>query len=284
METQQAGYIYKRLVEISKSIEKKKVLLVLFGSDLYWYVKLASHRKRITNLMEKIDFLAAEGERDRTIAISLGFRGAFFTDKPVSARQPGLESEVYRLEPPSRRKKIAVKGYSNVFGQGEAALDALEAVLEDDKEKYEIEVFSAEGKALKKAYQLEKSGFRTHVHKKFSLSQREVIQLLSECRLYIGISRSDGLPASFMEALSVGAFPIQTDTSLASDWIQNAETGFIVPPDHPEYLKQCIRIALGDDVLVDQAATTNIPLISTRANGKTYRNLLIGELEHFFES
>jgi glycosyltransferase involved in cell wall biosynthesis len=236
------------------------------------------------NLLENVDFLATEGKRDRFIAASLGYDKSFFRDKPVSRCPSSVSKYLINNNLPSGRKKIAVKGYSNKFGKGEIALDALERLLKTDMKRYEIAVFSAEGRALKKANQMKKAGFQIVIHKKFSLSQGQVIQLLSESRLYVGLSRSDGLPASFIEALAVGTFPVQTDTSLAGDWIQDGKTGYIVSLDDPQNIELCLLRALENDNLVDEAAEKNIKLVSSKADRKAHEQLLRNELASFLNS
>jgi hypothetical protein len=39
-------------------------------------------------------------------------------------------------------------------------------------------------------------------------------------RIYIGASRSDGISTSFLEALVLGAYPIQTNTSCGNEWVE----------------------------------------------------------------
>jgi len=54
----------------------------------------------------------------------------------------------------------------------------------------------------------------------------------------------------------MGAFPIQTGTSCADEWLESGRSGFIVPPQVEE-IAVWIRRALEDDMLVDMAAVIN---------------------------
>jgi glycosyltransferase involved in cell wall biosynthesis len=281
METQEAGYIYLRLARVLKSVRSAQKLLVLFGSDLYWYSKLPSHEKKIRSLLDQVDSLACEGRRDQHIARSLGFRGSFFSDKPVSGGPVFQEANPLDHQPTILRRTIAIKGYSNKFGAGEVALEALRNVLTPEDKRFDIEIFSAEGKTLAKARQLQREGYRVKIHKKFALSQEEVLRLLAKSRVYIGISRSDGLPASFMEALSLGTFPIQTSTSMAEDWVQDGFSGFLVAVDDTRRLEICIRTALSDDNLVHHAAIANKQIMGSNGNPHQFRKKLQLELNSF---
>ncbi len=51
---------------------------------------------------------------------------------------------------------------------------------------------------------------------------------MSRSRANIGFSKSDGISTSLLEAMTMGAFPIETGTACASDWIQDGVSGAIV--------------------------------------------------------
>ena len=55
----------------------------------------------------------------------------------------------------------------------------------------------------------------------------------------------------------LGAFPIQTNTSCADEWIVDGKSGFIVDPYNPELIVSALRKALENDALVDAAAEIN---------------------------
>ncbi len=60
-----------------------------------------------------------------------------------------------------------------------------------------------------------------------------------------------------LESIALGAFPIQSDTSCADEWIIDGKSGFIVPPEDPEMIASALRKAISDDYLVDNAAEIN---------------------------
>jgi glycosyltransferase involved in cell wall biosynthesis len=47
----------------------------------------------------------------------------------------------------------------------------------------------------------------------------------------VGHSLSEGISTSMLEAMAMGAIPIQTCTSCADEWIINGEAGFLVEPN-----------------------------------------------------
>ncbi|NBY44833.1 MAG: glycosyltransferase family 1 protein [Acidimicrobiia bacterium] len=88
--------------------------------------------------------------------------------------------------------------------------------------------------------------------------------MFESARIYVGISLSDGISVSLQEAMVCGAFPIQTDTSCASEWIVNEKSGFIVSPNDHDRLVEAIQIALENDDLVDSAAEINYEVARKR--------------------
>ena len=85
----------------------------------------------------------------------------------------------------------------------------------------------------------------------------EIIKLMGRARIAIGIGLTDGSPVSLLEAMIMGAFPIQTDTVSTAEWISDGENGFLVPAEEPHTIASAIQRALLDDELVERAAKLN---------------------------
>src|SRR4029079_11681818 len=78
-----------------------------------------------------------------------------------------------------------------------------------------------------------------------------MLRLFAAARCYLGVSISDAISTSMLEAVALGAFPIQTNTSCCEEWIQDGKTGFSIPPDDVGVIADRIREALSNDELVD---------------------------------
>jgi glycosyltransferase involved in cell wall biosynthesis len=87
--------------------------------------------------------------------------------------------------------------------------------------------------------------------------EQEILSQFGSARVYIGLSISDGISTSLLESMIMGAFPVQSCTACADEWIQDGKSGMIVPPEDPDEIANAIRRALTDDQLVDQAAEEN---------------------------
>jgi glycosyltransferase involved in cell wall biosynthesis len=67
-----------------------------------------------------------------------------------------------------------------------------------------------------------------------------------------------------LDAMVMGAFPIQSDTVSTAEWITHGENGLLVPPDDAVALADAIRQALFNDGLVDNAAKINAGIAARR--------------------
>jgi glycosyltransferase involved in cell wall biosynthesis len=223
LETQNAGYSYLRAVSMFKDLVSVPTLLTLYGSDLFWFREFKAHQRRLKALLPRISVLSAECERDQLLATQLGFNGRF------APLMPAFGSVQFQaLEVGSKRNLIVVKGYQNKWGQAAVALEALKRIKEH-LVGFEIVVYSCDAVTLRIVSKLNKyEQMHIKAFPKHALSNFEVIQLMSRAACFIGLSTSDGLPASTIEAIGSGAIPIQSNTSCAGAWIESGSTGFIV--------------------------------------------------------
>ena len=104
---------------------------------------------------------------------------------------------------------------------------------------------------------------------------REMLKAHGQARISIGLSISDAISTSFLEAMTMGSFPIQSDTSCANEWAEHGRTAFFVSPEDPEVVEAAIRRALTDDALVDSAATANWLTAQERLDANLIRPAVI---------
>jgi glycosyltransferase involved in cell wall biosynthesis len=82
-----------------------------------------------------------------------------------------------------------------------------------------------------------------------------------------------------LEALAMGAFPIQSNTACADEWLVHGETGMIVPPDDPYEIADALRRALTEDALVDNAAERNAQVAAERLDSEKIKALAVSLYE-----
>jgi len=272
METQGAGYI--SLQALTRSSLRPFFILTLWGSDLFWFRQFSRHQRKLTQLLKMVDRLAMECERDSVIARSLGFAGSIYPPIPVTG---GYEVDQLASQrghsKPSSRKLIMIKGHTRFVGQAETALAAIEQMA-DLLTSYQLIVYSADPKAKRIALKLKKQqNLSVEVFGRAELSHDRLLELFSSARIYVGISSSDGISVSLQEAMVCGAFPIQTDTSCANEWIEDSKSGFIVKVDDLPGMTRAIKTALENDALVDSAAELNLKTAQERLDQKVVSEL-----------
>jgi glycosyltransferase involved in cell wall biosynthesis len=102
---------------------------------------------------------------------------------------------------------------------------------------------------------------------------------MGRSRIAIGISLSDGTPNAMLEAMIMGAFPIQSDTVSTREWIDHGVNGFIIPPEDPRALASAIKKALQDDGLVNRAADMNSNRMYESVDERILRPKIIADYE-----
>ena len=270
MEFQHASYNVLRAKEIIGDKYFSKWIATNWGSDIFYYRQFPDHYKQITRLLKNIDYYSCECERDVALAKEMGFSGI---SMPVFPNTGGFDLDIITdlrsLVRTSDRRVIMVKGYQTFAGR---ALTALEAVLKcsDILQNYRIIVFSASLDIHERVQELQQlHGLNISI---LAYSNHEkILKFFAHARIYLGVSVSDGISTSMLEAMATGAFPIQTNTACCGEWINNGISGFIIPPDDVEVIAQRIRNAITDDTLVDKAADINWNTVCERLDQRLVR-------------
>ena len=158
---------------------------------------------------------------------------------------------------PMERTQIIVKGYGGVFGRaGEVISIASEVLIKYPWVNFFFYSVTEDNWASIKELEV-KFGDRVlfqRAEKKLSHSQMQREFQIS--RIYIGCSISDGISTSFLEAMTNGAFPIQTNTSCASEWIKKGAIASLVNADRNEILKEIERV-IENQLILESAFSAN---------------------------
>jgi len=260
LELQHAGYL---LLDTKLEPNLPKVFITNWGSDIYWFQQFPKHKQKIIQLLKIANFYSAECHRDIEIVRQLGYTGKTM---PVIPNSGGINLEEIPKDslPPSQRKKIMIKGYTGFVGQALVALKACELAA-DHLKGYEVVIYSASLKTRIRAIKLR------HFHKirvtilKKRTPHHEMLKHFSEARVYIGISLSDGISTSLLEAMATGCYPIQTNTSCANEWV-GAESRSIVKLDRHDEISDTIKFALSDDTHIDISSQRNYKFVQKYAS------------------
>jgi glycosyltransferase involved in cell wall biosynthesis len=275
LEIQHAGYL---TLEASRRMGRPfpPWIVTNWGSDIYLFGRLAEHAQKIREVLAGCDYYSCECLRDVALAKSFGFAGTVF---PVFPNAGGFDlPEIARLRqqgPASARRAVMLKGYQHWGGRALAGLRALERCA-DRLGGYEVWIYSATPDvAVAAELFMQSTGVRVVLLPK-GTPHRDILSRHGRARISIGLSISDAISTSLLEAMAMGSFPIQSWTACADEWIEDGRTGLLVPPDDPEAVEAAIRRALSDDGLVDRAAEENLRVTASRLDRERIRPMAVG--------
>jgi glycosyltransferase involved in cell wall biosynthesis len=238
-------------------------IVTTWGSDIFYFQKFPEHLEHIKRLLHACDYLVPDCARDEALARTYGFQGQVPLILPGSGGYRVGEMRKHMARgAASDRRLVVVKGYQGWAGRALAALRALEMTAEE-LSGHEVIVYAAsppverEVKALRRRSKLQ---IRTAP----KMPHRDLLALFGRARISIAVNATDGIPNAMLEAMTMGSFPIQSDTGSTSEWITHGQNGLLVDPDDLQGIADAIRRAIADDELVNRAAELNHCLILER--------------------
>ena len=261
-ELQHGAYIYNHIFKNFSNRRKFKTICSTWGSDLLFYGRLDSHRDELRKVLTWTDTLTSERADDIEIAESIGFSGKFVAPVYITVGTK-FPIELPKIVP-SKRSEIIIKGYQDSHGRALNALAALELV-HSDLGKFKIRIFSA-SQPVKLQIEFLKNKYGWDIAEIPRISNEEMQYHFSNSRLYIGLSVSDGLSTSMIEAIKNGAFALQSSNSAANLFLEDWVTGFISDLWDIESIARKIQIALSSDDLVDNAVSINFSKLESLYN------------------
>ncbi len=252
-----------------------------WGSDVYLFGRLAEHAERIRAVLSSCDYYQAECHRDVDLGRRFDFQGEILPVLPVTG---GLDIEPARRlrhpGPTSERRLIAVKGYQHFAGRALVGLRAIE-LCADALAGYRIAVYLASPEVRIAAELLaQNTGLPIEIIPHGS--HEDMLRLHGLARISIGLSISDSISTSVLEAMTMGSFPIQSHTGCANEWFRDGEGGVLVHPEDPEGVASAIRRAIADDALVDRAAEINGQVVAERLDHAVVRPQVIAMYNRVF--
>ena len=252
LEFQNGGYTYLRALGTSRTLADVPLLLTPYGSDMYWYQRFEKHRDKLKRLLAAANALSCECVRDQKLAAELGFVGIFTPVVPAFGK-----IEIEGQPKDTHRRKILIKGYQNKWGQAANAIEAISNVSEELRD-FELHFFSCNAVTVRLAQRLAKrKNLKVTTYRKGALTHEEMQGLFKTALIYIGLSKSDGISASMIEAMAHGAIPIQSNTSCCGEWLTDVDGGFLVRYDDIEAISRAILSILRSEDFQKSARQRN---------------------------
>lgn len=282
LEMQRAGYLTLEAREKIGADAFPAWIYSCWGNDLYLFGGHPEHECRVRSVLGSCDFFIADCERDLALSRQFGFRGCQLGVFPTAGGYDISRMQAYRQGLPAERRLIMIKGYQSDTWGGKA-IAAIQAVslCADTVSGYRVIVYSASpesevGLLARKLAQ--RTGLDISVLP--GMPHHELLRLFGQARVAVGLSVSDGTPNTMLEAMIMGAFPVQSDTVSTGEWIDDGHNGRLVPPEDPPRVADAIRRAVTDDLLVNQAADFNDRMMRSKVEMSIVRPRVIEAYRH----
>lgn len=238
------------IINVMEKYSNIKWIYSSWGSDLFYFQNELNYLNDIKKVLPRINYLFTDCKRDFEIAKKHGFKGKFLGVFPGGGGFDLQGMENYK-KPLEQRKTILIKGFQGRSGR---AITVLKAIVGLQKElvNYQIVVFGTDVDAFSYLESSEISKWQNF--KVFGkISHIEVLKLMGQALIYIGNSNSDGMPNTMLEAICMGAFPIQSNPGGATqEIIQDKENGLLIEDcEDVELIAQNIVYALNIDNLAE---------------------------------
>lgn len=214
------------ILQVMNKYSQIKWIYSSWGSDLFYYQNDATYLVDIKNVLVRINYMFSDCKRDFELAKKYGFQGVFLGVIPGGGGFKFDELKSYIL-PIEKRKIILVKGYENRSGRSINVAKALQEIYKDLKD-FEI-VFFLTSPNLFDYLEDNKSEIDFNYRILDNIDHLKMMKTMGESLLYIGNSNSDGIPNTLLEAMGMGAFPIQSNPGGASsEIIKNGYNGLLI--------------------------------------------------------
>jgi hypothetical protein len=279
LELQHGGYITSRALEDASA--KTPFIATNYGSDIYWFQQFPKHLAKIKKLLARADRYSAECNRDIDLAMQYGFSGEVM---PVFPNAGGFtEEQLSRpLIPTADRKVIAIKGYEGWVGRASVAVEALYS-LTSELADFKIVFYSCNAKTIRLLKKLKRNtGLNVEWHGKGELSHEEMLDLFASARIYIGVSLSDGISTSLLEAMAMGAIPLQTNSACLEPWLENNHPRIAVSNLSRKSVEVSVRTVLEASAIdpnMQKNNRRNLVLNLNRSSPSSFRTLIYKEIQ-----
>jgi glycosyltransferase involved in cell wall biosynthesis len=260
-ETQHGAYLYNAIARHPSNKFQGKLILSTWGSDLIVYGRAESHTTKVKDVMSWVELISSERFDDHDVARLNGFTGEFIAPMYITV---GNRNSEIQLVSPSKRSMVLIKGYQDDHGRALNALASIELLASEmDLSHFQFRIFSA-ANSVKLKSELMMSEFGIDIRVLPRMAKPKLMDYFGQARVYIGLAISDGLSTSMVEAMTYGAFPIQSKNSSAPAFLEDKVTGGIVDPWDVLEISKLLKMALLDDELVDQAALANLATLRVK--------------------
>ncbi|QSW87490.1 glycosyltransferase family 4 protein [Flavobacterium endoglycinae] len=253
-----------------------KLIYSSWGSDLYFYNQLGLTKDEVQQFLTRTDYLITDCRRDYEIALQNDFKNTFLGVFPGNG---GITLEKEFIKNVNERENILIKGYDDEIGKAIKIIEALELVPVDVIKKFKIIVYSTDTVVKKRIEESEHfNSFEIKIIDRHGfISNAELLKLMGNSIIHIANSISDGMPNVLLEAMGMGAFPIQSNPGkVAEEVLENGINGYLInDPLDTTAIAKLIESAVSNTELRKTAQEYNTKFIADKYNRKKLKEEIL---------
>lgn len=257
------------------------VMYSSWGSDLFDFKRLGVSQQEATTFLKRVDFLITDCKRDQKIARENGFTG---TSLGVFPGNGGIDLDATNRMPEETRNTIMIKGYEDGVGKASIVLLALELIDRKLLVDKEIIVYSADRvieSQIEGSQHLSSLGINLFSRHRF-IENQDLLKMMGHSCMHIGNSISDGMPNALLEAMGMGAFPIQSNPGGATEEVvTDGKNGLLIKDAlDAKAIAGLIEKALANGSLRKSAQEFNTSFICKNYNRAILRPEIVSLYKH----
>ena len=250
-------------------MEQNKIPFIYssWGSDVFYFKQLGVSKNQLDRFYNRVNHLITDCKRDFKIATENGFQGRFLGVFPGNG---GLIIDSGKIKAVQDRNVILIKGYDDGVGKASIVLKGLELVSKKFLLDKKVIIYSADNniqKLVKTSKVLSELPITVYSRYHF-IKNKNLLEFMGQSCIHIANSISDGMPNALLEAMAMGAFPIQSNPgNVTEEVITDNENGFLIsnPLDWDEIALH-ITNALKNETLRRQSQEFNVNLMQDHYN------------------
>ncbi|MDP5200679.1 glycosyltransferase family 4 protein [Flavobacterium sp. DG2-3] len=264
------------ILDVMKQHPKIKWIYSSWGSDIFLHETLGITKDKFTEVLQRVDYLITDCRRDYNITLENGFKNKFLG---AFIGNGGLEINEKFILDSDQRNIFLIKGYEDGIGKTLQIIDAVELLPKELFENLKIVIYSADlvvKERVEKSEYFKNLKVRMYLRGQF-VSNDVLLEIMGKSILHVANSVSDGLPTAGIEAMGMGAFPIQTNPgNVSEEVITHGVNGYLIEnPFDVQKIALNLQNALKNATLRETAKQYNVTFVDKNFNRDRLKKQII---------
>jgi glycosyltransferase involved in cell wall biosynthesis len=261
------------------------VIYSTWGSDMFDYGRLGISKNEVAAFLKRVNYLITDCKRDQIIAKQNGFSGMFLGVFPGNG---GLDLEEACIKRIEDRNVIIIKGYEDGVGKAAVILEGLEFLGYSYLKGIDIIIYSADKiieSQIRNSKVLNSLAIKVYSRHLF-VQNTDLLTMMGKSSIHIANSLSDGIPNALLEAMGMGAFPIQSNPGkVTEEVIRHGENGFLIKdPLCANEIASLLKKAIDNPILRKKAQEFNTSFIYKNYNRSILQASIVSLYEQIYSN